>query len=116
VTELRGHTVLRAACVNHRPTKADVAGVIASVLATRARWMAGAVAVAAGGKERAVNGAVSRLLRRFKMPAWIVLMILAAVLFLAGSASFGLSGARQMAQVGVLGAIAAVAVLVAFSQ
>ena len=64
-----------------------------------------------------MSGAVSRLLRRFnKVPLWIVLMILAAVLFLAGSASFGLGGAHQMAQVGVLGAIAAVAVLVAFSR
>jgi hypothetical protein len=54
------------------------------------------------------------LLRQFKASPWIVLMILTAVLFLAGSASFGLSGAHQMAQVGVLGAVAAVAVLVAF--
>ena len=61
-----------------------------------------------------MSGAVSWLLGRFKVPVWIVLMILAAVLFLAESASFGLSGAHQMAQVGVLGAIAAVAVLVAF--
>jgi hypothetical protein len=58
---------------------------------------------------------VSRLLRRFKLPGWIVLMVLAAVLFLAGSVSFGLSGARQTQQVGVLGAIAAGALLVAFS-
>ncbi len=56
------------------------------------------------------------MLRRFKLPAWIVLMLLAVVLFLAGSASFGLSGAHQMQQVGVLGAIAAVALLVAFSR
>jgi hypothetical protein len=61
-----------------------------------------------------VSRTVSRLLRQFKASPWIVLMILTAVLFLAGSASFGLSGAHQMAQVGVLGAVAAVAVLVAF--
>jgi hypothetical protein len=58
---------------------------------------------------------VSRLLRRFKLQAWIVLMVIGAVLFLAGSVSFGLSGAHQMQQVGVLGAIAAGALLVAFS-
>ena len=63
-----------------------------------------------------MSRAVSRLLRRFKLPVWIVLMVLAAVLFLAGSESFGLSGAHQMEHVGVLGAIAAVAVLVALSR
>ncbi len=40
--------------------------------------------------------------------------MLSAVLFLAGSAQFQLSGARQMAEYGVLGAIAAVAIIVAF--
>ncbi len=59
---------------------------------------------------------MSRLLRRFKLPAWIVLMVIAAVLFLGGSASFGLSGAHHMQQLGVLGATAAVAMLVAFSR
>ncbi len=56
------------------------------------------------------------MLRRFKLPAWIVLMVIAAVLFLAGSASFGLSGAHHIRQLGVLGATAAVALLVAFSR
>ena len=57
-----------------------------------------------------MSGAVSQLWQRFnKIPLW-------AVLFLTGSASFGLGGAHQLAQVGVLGAIAAVAVLVAFSR
>ncbi len=59
---------------------------------------------------------MSRLLRRFKLPAWIVLMVIAAALFLAGSASFGLSGAHHIQQLGVLGATAAVALLVAFSR
>ena len=49
------------------------------------------------------------------MPSWIVLLVLSAVLFLAGSASFGLGGASGAAQLGVLGAIAAVAVILAFS-
>ena len=49
------------------------------------------------------------------MPLWIVLLVLSAVLFLAGSASFGLGSASGAAQLGVLGAVAAVAVIVAFS-
>jgi len=46
---------------------------------------------------------------------WIVWLILSAALFLAGSATFALGGSHQMAQVGVLGATAAVAVIAAFS-
>lgn len=58
---------------------------------------------------------MKRILDRLGLPSWIVLLVLSAVLFLAGSASFGLGGASGIAQIGVLGAIAAVAVIVAFS-
>jgi hypothetical protein len=51
---------------------------------------------------------------RFGVPPWIGLMVLAAVLFLVGAASFGLSGSAALAQVGELGAIVAVAVILAF--
>jgi hypothetical protein len=61
-----------------------------------------------------LSGSLSRFLRRFRFPPWIVWLVLSAVLFLAGSAQFQLSGARQMAEYGVLGAIAAVAIIVAF--
>lgn len=56
---------------------------------------------------------VSRVLRRLRLPPGIALMVLSAVLFLAGSASFRLSGARDVAEIGVVGAIAAIAVIVA---
>ena len=58
---------------------------------------------------------MKKLLSRLGMPSWIVLLVLSAVLFLAGSASFGLGGASGAAQLGVLGAIAAVAMIVAFA-
>ena len=58
---------------------------------------------------------MKRFLARLGMPSWIVLLVLSAVLFLAGSASFGLGGSSGAAQLGVLGAIAAVAMIVAFA-
>ena len=73
------------------------------------------VPVAADSRESDVSGAVSRLLHRFKFPPRIVLMVLSAVLFPAGSASFGMRGSHQLAQFGVLGALAAVAVIAVFS-
>ena len=44
----------------------------------------------------------------------MLLLGVSALLFLAGSASFGLGGARHVAEVGVVGAITALAVIVAF--
>lgn len=58
---------------------------------------------------------VSRLLRRLRLTPGIALLVLSAVLFLAGSATFGMAGGREFAQFGILGAVAAVAVIVAFS-
>ncbi|MBN9560447.1 MAG: hypothetical protein J0H14_06910 [Alphaproteobacteria bacterium] len=58
---------------------------------------------------------LSRLARRFRFPPWVALLLLSAVLFLAGSASFGVGGAHRMAQVGVVGAIAAIAAIAAFA-
>ncbi len=58
---------------------------------------------------------ITRLIQAWRRPTWIVWLILSAALFLAGSATFALGGSHQMAQVGVLGAIAAVAVIAAFS-
>lgn len=58
---------------------------------------------------------ITRLIQAWGSPPWIVWLILSAVLFLAGSASFALGGSHQLAQVGVLGAIAAVAVIAAFA-
>ena len=51
---------------------------------------------------------------RLRLPPWVALMLLSAVLFLAGSASFGAGGSRHLAEIGVVGAIAAVAVIAAF--
>ena len=52
---------------------------------------------------------------RKRPPSWIVLLLLSALLFLAGSASFGLGHAPEAAVVGVLGALAAVVVIAAFA-
>ena len=45
----------------------------------------------------------------------VVWMLLSAVLFLAGAAHASLAGAMMVAKVGVLGAIAAIAFIAAFS-
>ena len=45
----------------------------------------------------------------------VVWMLLSAVLFLAGAAHASLVGATMLAKIGVLGAIAAIAVIAAFS-
>ena len=45
----------------------------------------------------------------------VVWMLLSAVLFLAGAAYASLVGATMLAKIGVLGAIAAIAVIAAFS-
>jgi hypothetical protein len=52
---------------------------------------------------------------RIKPPSMVLWMLLSAVLFLAGAAHSSIVGAAMLAKVGVLGAIAAVAVIAAFS-
>ena len=51
---------------------------------------------------------------RFWPPSPFVFMILSAALFLIGSASFNGHGSRQMAEIGVGGAVIAIAAIVGF--
>lgn len=65
------------------------------------------------------KGPVNRSMRRkrrfrFKRPSPFVFMILSAALFLIGSASFNAHGSRQMAEIGVGGAVIAIAVIAGF--
>lgn len=53
--------------------------------------------------------------RRLRMPPMLVWMLLSAVLFLAGAAHASHAGAQLLAKIGVMGAIAAVAFIAAFS-
>jgi hypothetical protein len=62
-----------------------------------------------------VTATFIRLARRLKPPSMVVWMLLSAVLFLAGAAHASLAGAMMVAKVGVLGAIAAIAFIAAFS-
>ncbi len=62
-----------------------------------------------------MTGALIRLLRRLRSTPWVALLVLSAVLFLAGSASFSIGGSHGMAQAGVIGAIAAVAAIASFA-
>lgn len=48
------------------------------------------------------------------VPPWVALLVASAGLFLAGSASFAIAGGTDLAQVGVAGAVLAVAVIAAF--
>lgn len=58
---------------------------------------------------------LERLVARFGSAAWIVPLVASAALFLAGAAAFGVGGgAPGMVELGVLGAVAAVAVIAAF--
>jgi hypothetical protein len=61
-----------------------------------------------------VVSVASRFWRRLSPLPVFVWLILSALFFLLGAASFSASGSRTFAEVGVLGAIAAVAVMVAF--
>ena len=51
---------------------------------------------------------------QFKRPSPFVFMILSAALFLIGSASFNGHGSRQMAEIGVGGAVIAITAIVGF--
>jgi hypothetical protein len=63
----------------------------------------------------AVSQLFSNLLRGIKPSSMVVWMLLRAVLFLAGAAHASMAGAMTVAKVGVLGAIAAIAFIAAFS-
>lgn len=52
--------------------------------------------------------------RLFGRPSPFVWLILSAALFLVGAAAFSGHGAKEMAEFGVLGAVAAIALIVAF--
>lgn len=51
---------------------------------------------------------------RLRPPSPFIWLILSAGLFLLGAASFSGHGARQLAEIGVVGAVMAVAVIAAF--
>ena len=53
-------------------------------------------------------------LTRLKPAPWVAWLVLSAMLFLAGSVSFALGGAHHGAQLGFMGALIAVAMIVAF--
>ena len=53
-------------------------------------------------------------LTRLKPAPWVAWLLLSAALFLAGSASFALGGAHHGVQLGFMGALIAVAMIVAF--
>jgi hypothetical protein len=56
----------------------------------------------------------SKGLFKSKRPSPFVWLILSAALFLVGAATFSGHGAKQLAEFGVLGAVAAIALIVAF--
>jgi len=58
-----------------------------------------------GGRERR---------RLFRRPSPFVWLILSAALFLVGAAAFSGHGAKEMAEFGVFGAVAAIALIVVF--
>jgi hypothetical protein len=58
--------------------------------------------------------ALAKLLHRCKRPSPFIWLILSAALFLVGAASFSGHGAKELAEFGVYGAVAAIAVIVAF--
>jgi hypothetical protein len=58
---------------------------------------------------------LARLTRRLRLPSMVIWMVLSAAFFLAGAAHASMAGATMFAKVGVLGAIAAIAVIAAFS-
>lgn len=59
---------------------------------------------------------IERACGRLGLPPWIGFLLASALLFLVGSASFAWSGASSTAQMGVLGAIVAVAAIAAFAR
>jgi hypothetical protein len=66
-----------------------------------------------GGKP--VSQIFANVVRRIKRLPMVIWMVLSAVFFLAGAAHASMAGGTMLAKIGVLGAIAAVAVIAAFS-
>jgi hypothetical protein len=60
------------------------------------------------------NAQILEKLREVRVPSGIVWPILSPVLCLPRAASFGMSGSRALSQFGVMGAVAAIAVIAAF--
>ncbi len=56
-----------------------------------------------------------KLCRLFKPPSMVFWLLLSAVFFLAGAAHSAMAGALLFAKVGLVGAIAAIAVIAAFT-
>lgn len=56
----------------------------------------------------------SKGLFKFRKPSAFFWLLVSAVLFLLGAAVFSSDGAKQLAEVGVFGAVAAIALIVAF--
>ena len=57
---------------------------------------------------------ICRLLARLRVPTSVTLLVVSALLFLASAGSHNSAGTRAMAELGVLGAVASVAVIAAF--
>jgi hypothetical protein len=57
---------------------------------------------------------ICRLLARLRVPPSVTLLVVNALLFLVGAGSYNSAGARAMAELGVLGDVASVAVIAAF--
>jgi hypothetical protein len=65
--------------------------------------------------QESLSKIMSWLRQCIRMPPMVVWMVLSAVFFLAGAAHTSMAGGTMLAKIGVLGAIAAVAVIAAFS-
>lgn len=67
------------------------------------------------GDRRSANK-MTRLKSRLRLrpPSPFIWLIMSAALFLVGAATFNGHGARQLAEFGVFGAVAAIALIVAF--
>ena len=59
---------------------------------------------------------MTRLARHLKLPPMVTWLVLSVVLFLAGAAHFAIQDQSFFAKIGVAGAIAAVAMIVAFAR
>ena len=69
-----------------------------------------------GFNGRGTANRITRSRRRFRLrpPSPFVFMILSAALFLIGAASFNGHGSREMAEIGVGGAVLVIAVIAGF--
>jgi hypothetical protein len=69
-----------------------------------------------GFSSRSGSNKARRPRRKFRlgMPSPFVFMILSALIFLIGAASFNAHGSREMAEIGVGGAVVAIAIIAGF--